>query len=157
MAAALTAAIAGPAASFEIGVGLGADDLTGGDALAPGGFVELRAAPLLGFGALGLGATAIVEGDVDGDVFGGAGPLVVWTPFEGGLRVEGGVAFGGYRAGDSGNDLGAGYAFRSSIGASYPLDARLRLGAVFAHKSNAGFADDNPGVESLYLTIGYAF
>jgi hypothetical protein len=152
-----TTVMAAPAAGFEVVLGLGADDVSRGDGVATSGFVELRTATLLRLGPVDVGIVGVVEGDVDGDLFAGAGPFAIWAPFGEGLRLEGGVSFGGYREGDSGTDLGSGYAFRSAIGASYPLGARLRLGIAFNHKSNAGFADANPGVESAYVTLGYAF
>ena len=36
-------------------------------------------------------------------------------------------------------------------------DGPWRLGAQFAHKSNAGLDEINPGVESLYLMLSRKF
>jgi hypothetical protein len=49
---------------------------------------------------------------------------------------------------DGGIGLGWHLEFRSSLEVTWPI-GRTRLGAGFAHYSNAGLGDTNPGTESL--------
>jgi hypothetical protein len=64
---------------------------------------------------------------------------------------------GAYSEG-SGNDLGNSVPmFRTQVGASVLLASGWRVGAAMNHKSNAGTASDNPGVETLFLTFGRQF
>ena len=62
-------------------------------------------------------------------------------------------AVGAYSDGD-GKDLGGVLEFRSAISLAWRFDDRSRLGVEFAHLSNAGIYDDNPGTETL--TINYS-
>jgi hypothetical protein len=67
-------------------------------------------------------------------------------------NVNVGLAAGGYVRG-GGKDLGRGVEFRSAIDVSYLLRPDLRLGLAFAHLSNSGLSDHNPGVEALTFTV----
>ncbi len=57
-------------------------------------------------------------------------------------------AIGLYEKG-AGKDLGNHLEFRSQVEISYFIKKGLRVGMNFNHISNGGFADYNPGVESL--------
>jgi lipid A 3-O-deacylase len=63
---------------------------------------------------------------------------------------------GGYAIGD-GDDLGSDVQFRSRLGIRRPIRPLWRLGLAIEHKSNGGIGDINPGVETLYITLGRAF
>ena len=52
-----------------------------------------------------------------------------------------------------GHDLGLPLEFRSRIGLSRRVAERWRLGLAFEHKSNGGVGDDNPGVETVFVTL----
>lgn len=67
-------------------------------------------------------------------------------------NVNLGFAAGGYVRG-GGKQLGRGLEFRSAIDVSYRVRPSLRLGLALAHLSNAGLSDQNPGVETLTLTM----
>jgi hypothetical protein len=56
-----------------------------------------------------------------------------------------------------GRDLGGPVIFRSRIGVSRLLHERVRIGLQFEHKSNAGLDDGNPGVETLFVSLGASF
>lgn len=56
---------------------------------------------------------------------------------------------GYYEYGDDGKDLDNALEFKSQIGLSYELACKHRVGMSFAHISNAGLGDRNPGVEIL--------
>lgn len=53
--------------------------------------------------------------------------------------------------------LGSELEFRSSIEISRLLGGRFRVGLQLYHLSNAGFAEKNPGSESLVLTLSAPF
>ena len=59
-------------------------------------------------------------------------------------------AVGAYSDGD-GTDLGGWLEFRSAAELAWRFDDRSRLGLEFAHLSNAGIYDVNPGTETLTL------
>ncbi|MDR3440316.1 acyloxyacyl hydrolase [Telmatospirillum sp.] len=58
---------------------------------------------------------------------------------------------GGYHRG-GGEDLGNTFQFRLSLTVSHELDNRSRLGVQFAHISNAGISDINPGDNELLVS-----
>jgi lipid A 3-O-deacylase len=147
--------VAAPAPAAELVLSLGIDDVLRDNKTAGLG-LEYRAAPrwTLGRAALGFGVAG--EVDADGDLWGGAG-LVLTAPLAGSWRLDASVMPGAYSRG-SGNDLGRTVpVFRSQIGASVALSPDWRAGVAFNHKSNAGTASDNPGVETLFLTLGRRF
>jgi len=72
---------------------------------------------------------------------------VVITPLAG---------FGGYDRNGS-KDLGGVFQFRLSLSAAYEFHNGHRLGAKFAHLSNAFLHDINPGEEEVLLTYSIPF
>ena len=60
------------------------------------------------------------------------------------------LAAGAYRQG-GGQDLGQALEFRTGIEVAYQFEDSSRLGAQLLHISNAGMADENPGMEALQL------
>jgi len=151
---AAAAALAAPAAAFEIVVAAGLDGLRGPGAAAAA--VEARSDALRAWRRGALLFRAAVETDGDGDLWGGAGP-VLFPPLGAIWRVEASVMLGAYRDG-GGNDLGAGVPiFRSMLGLSRALAPGWRLGASISHKSNAGTAARNPGVETLLVGVTRSF
>ena len=65
-------------------------------------------------------------------------------------------AAGLYEDGD-GKDLGHVVEFRSGVELAYRLDDRARIGIAFHHISNASLDDNNPGTETLVLTLAVPF
>jgi lipid A 3-O-deacylase len=61
------------------------------------------------------------------------------------------AAVGGYHKGGS-EDLGGTIQFRLSANLAYEFDNQTRLGVQFAHISNAGIHNFNPGDNELLLT-----
>ncbi|MEE8189219.1 MAG: acyloxyacyl hydrolase [Kiloniellales bacterium] len=90
-----------------------------------------------------------IEATSDGAVWGGAGVLLD-IYFGRRVVVTGSIGAGGYAEGN-GKDLGHAIEFRSQAEIAYRFDDRSRLGVAFSHLSNAGIADENPGVEVLNL------
>lgn len=62
------------------------------------------------------------------------------------------AAIGGYSRGSS-KDLGGGFQFRLGAELAYRFDNDIRLGVGFAHISNAGIHDENPGENELMVTL----
>lgn len=155
-AAALCALLAAaPAAASEFVLGVGVDDAfrSGSAAVA----AEFRATPRWQLGQADLGLGMAVELDADGDLWGGAG-LVLIAPIVPDWRFEASLMGGGYAQGSGGTDLGASFPiFRTQIGVSYLMASGWRVGAAINHKSNAGTASDNPGADTVLLTFGRAF
>ena len=128
--------------------GAGVFDLADEDSAA--GRIELRGGKKVWF----LGPAIGLLANTDGGVFGYGGVYAdiaygsfVLTPL---------FALGGYARGD-GPDLGGVFQFRSSIGVSYEFTSKARLGLSFAHISNAGLYDENPGAEEIYVFYSIPF
>jgi lipid A 3-O-deacylase len=135
---------------LEIGIGV-FDALDHSDAETAGvARIELRGGDKLWFIGPALGLLATLDEAVLG--YGGLyadiaiGPVVA-TPM---------LAVGGYAKGE-GKDLGGVLQFRSSITLAYEFQGGIRLGAQFAHTSNAGLEEPNPGEEEVYLTVAWPF
>lgn len=147
-------AAAGPAAAFELAAAVGMDNLRG-DGVADFA-VEARTGPLWSRPRFELALGAAVEAD-DSDLWAGAGP-VVFFPLADRLRLEASVMLGGYGDGDGGNDLGTEFPmFRSQIGLGVEVAEDWWLTLAANHKSNASTAVENPGVESVLLSIAHRF
>ena len=163
LAASLALALAGaPAAAGEIVAGIGYDNVfeaTGqGADEAVAGTLEARTAPLAEFWRIELRLGAAGEIDSDADVYFGAGPVAT-VPVVEGLRFEVSVMPGLFAVGDEEvpQDEGLSGLLRTQFGLSYAVTDRLRVGAMFEHKSNADIFEPNPGNETVFLTLNYRF
>lgn len=128
-------------------LGVGAFDIQGHreSSTTAEGRVEFRYGQKLFF----LGPAVGVLANPQGGVFGYAG---VYTDIAFGrfvLTPLGGV--GAYHRGGS-EDLGGVFQFRISANLAYEFDNHSRLGANFAHISNAGIHNRNPGDNEVLLT-----
>ncbi len=148
---------AAPAVADELVIGLGVDEIRDrGEGAAVSGLIEYRSRPFAELVGVDIGYGFAAEGDADGDLWGGGG-LVAAVPLGAGFRLIGSAMVGIYDEG-SGNDLGRTFPiFRSQIEIDKALGGGWRAGLAFGHKSNAGLGDYNPGVETVYLTIGRTF
>ena len=63
---------------------------------------------------------------------------------------------GYYHDGD-GKDLGYDLQFRSQVELAYQFENKVRLGVSINHISNASLSENNPGTESLALTVAIPF
>ena len=112
---------------------------------APEGRVEFRyGQKFLYFGPL-VGVLANTQGGVFG--YTGFYTEAAWGRFV--LTPVG--AFGFYHRGGS-EDLGGVFQFRTSATLAYEFDGGSRLGASFAHISNAGIHKSNPGDNEVLAT-----
>lgn len=103
----------------------------------------------------GLGPYAALNVNTDGGVFGSGGLFLDLQPFPGFyLRPFGGI--GGYSEG-SARDLGGVFQFETGAAVGYRFENQMETGILFKHISNAGIHDDNPGVNSLMLTVSMPF
>ncbi len=66
------------------------------------------------------------------------------------------LSAGYYDKGD-GKNLGYDLEFYSQLRLEYRLAAGSRVGLGIGHISNAGFGDNNPGAETLYLSYSIAY
>ncbi len=99
----------------------------------------------------GLGPYVALNVNTDGGVFGAGGLFLDLRPAPGVyLRPFGGV--GGYSEGGSRN-LGGVFQFEIGAGAGYRFDNQMETGILFKHISNANLNDQNPGVNSIMLTV----
>jgi lipid A 3-O-deacylase len=154
--AALALVAATGAAAGELVLGLGADDALQWRDGAVGLAVEYRFDPRWTLGPAALGFGIAGEADTDEDFWLGGG-VVLTAPITGRWRVQASVMPGVYGHG-IGHDLGASAPmFRSQLGASAEIAPGWRLGVALNHKSNAGTAEENPGVETLLVTLGRSF
>lgn len=148
---------AGPGRAFELQLGLGHDGLPfrqGRDGF--GAALTVTSAPLARLGPVDIQVGGAVEMDDRADVWVGLGPAFAWS-FTPRWRLMASLMAGGYAYGD-GHDLGSELQFKTALGASRSLgDGPWRAGVSVEHKSNAGLADRNPGVESIFLTVSREF
>jgi lipid A 3-O-deacylase len=112
------------------------------------GHIELRYGRKLFY----LGPALGFLGDTRGGFFGYGGFYsdVALGPFV----LTGLAGAGGYDRGSSADsiDLGGTFEFRLSADLAYEFDDESRFGVQFAHISNAGLHDRNPGENELLLT-----
>jgi len=156
LALALLASSSALAAEDRVVLGLGAFDGIEFDDGSAEARVEYRSGAALGeglnlswFEGIAPLTGFLVNGD--GGVFGYGGlyadlrltDRVVFTPMGG---------IGGYASGD-GKDLGGVFQFIVGSELAYEFENRARLGLYVTHLSNAGIHDDNPGTESVLLTV----
>jgi lipid A 3-O-deacylase len=66
------------------------------------------------------------------------------------------VSAGYYHRG-AGKDLGHDLEFYSQLRLSYALSANSAVGVAFAHISNAGLGDENPGANTAYVSYSANF
>jgi len=88
----------------------------------------------------------------DGSLY-GYGGLFVDLDLTDRFVVRPSLAVGAYSEG-SGKDLGGTLEFRTAIELAWRFENLSRLGVEFAHVSNAGIHDYNPGMETL--TVNYS-
>lgn len=100
------------------------------------------------------GFGAGLETDADGDIWLGAG-LHAQRDL-GAVRLSLSVMPGLYEEGKVQTDLGGTVAIRSRIGLSVPAGAG-HIGISYAHISNGGLYDDNPGKNAAYVTYGLRY
>jgi hypothetical protein len=153
--AGIVALCADATAAGELAFGLGAQTDGRGESLTA--TAEWRGEPVwrpvAGFAARPAAAGEIEAG---GDLWAGVGAHLAYAVAER-LRLEGSFMPGLYREGPDGDDLGHVVEFRSQIGVSWLAVAGVRVGIAFEHKSNAGLAERNPGINTLLATVALAY
>jgi len=160
-AAALIAALLllrAPVAAGEIVLGAGIDDLYWRDSVAASFLLEYRADPAWTLGPASLAPGGAMEADRDGDFWAGGGAVGRLPLGDGRWRVTASGMIGAYRQGNDGTELGRSVPiFRAQLELSRMVAADWRAGIAWSHKSNAYTRSPNPGVETLYFTIGRTF
>ncbi len=133
---------------FDIGAGVFNSGEGGEASLA--GKVEVRIGKKLFFVGPALGIVA----NTDGGLMGYGGIYVDLSYRRVVLTTV--LSLGGYHQGDS-VDLGGIFQFREEFTLSYQFDNGSRLGVVWAHISNAGTHDNNPGENEVLVTYAIPF
>jgi hypothetical protein len=127
-----------------VGIGAGAFNIQGHTQSSPSGELNLEIRG--GKKWWNIGPVGGVVANADGGIYGYAGGYAditfdhfVVTPL---------AAVGAYSRGGS-QDLGGVFQFRLALEAAYQFDSGSRAGVEFAHISNAGIDDRNPGENEL--------
>src|SRR5690606_823291 len=87
----------------------------------------------------------------EGTTFASVG-LLYTLAFSNGIRLSGGWAPSFYDQQGGGRDLGNNFNFYSFAEAGYAFKNDHVVSVRFGHLSNCGFADKNPGTETLQLS-----
>ena len=144
----------------QLTLGLGAFDAFDHDELSAEGLAEYRFGARMfedNFGPRfqGLGPMVGIRVNTDRGVTGYGSLFTDICPFERWyLWPSAGIA--GYSEGDS-RDLGGVFQFHLGLAAGYRVTERTRIGIAYQHVSNADIHDRNPGADSLFLTVTFAF
>jgi lipid A 3-O-deacylase len=101
-----------------------------------------------------LGANASVS--AEGDVFIGGGMWTRWK-WDSGWFIDTSLMPGLFEEGTSGNYLGSTFIIRSQWSVGYNFGNGRAVSAAVSHKSNAGLADENPGMNTYSIRYHFEF
>jgi hypothetical protein len=150
-------AVAAPSVAQELIVGAGQtqffDELSTDSALVS---LEYRHSPFYERGRIDVAWGAVAAAHFSGDFFLGGG-LSARYALNPSWFIEASVMPGAFRENDDANDLGSAFEIRSLIALGYTLKSGNRISVGLSHKSNAGTAESNPGVNTLSARWHYAF
>jgi len=144
--------------SGQLTLGLGAFDAFDTDELSAEGLAEYRFGKRMfedNFGPRfqGLGPMVGIRANTDGGVTGYGSIFADIRPYDRWyIWPSAGIA--GYSEDDS-RDLGGVFQFHLGVAAGYRLTERTRIGIAYQHVSNASIHDQNPGADSLFLTVTF--
>lgn len=142
-----------PAAAGDLVLGLGYADFNDPAAVAT---LEVHSRPYWRFAGADWSIAGAISDDDAGDFFIGVGPAGLWQ-----LRdhwfFEASVMPGYFSEGDDANDLGSEFEIRSLLGIGRKVSEGLSLSLAVSHKSNAGTAERNPGVDELSVRLRRSF
>ncbi|KIC36864.1 MULTISPECIES: acyloxyacyl hydrolase [unclassified Leisingera] len=151
LAAAVSAAMAAPAAAQEVTLGLGYSDYHRETAENGALFAaEYLHTPFYEKGRMSArfgGTLQVVE---TGDVFAGIG-ISGLIDLNNNWFIETSVMPGAYHESSPENDLGSAFEIRSLLAVGKRFQNGKAVSLAISHKSNASTADENPGVNSLTL------
>lgn len=118
--------------------------------------LEYSSDPFLTNGRFSLGWGGAVVVHDTGDIFVGVG-LAGQYDLNPRWFVEGSVLPGAFVDNLAINNLGSTFEIRSTLGLGYRLDSGDAISVALTHKSNAGTAPINPGVNSVMLRWRHRF
>lgn len=151
LAAAVSAAMALPAAAQEVALGLGYSDYHRETADDGAVFtLDYLHAPFHERGRLSARFGAALEVQDAGDIFAGVGISGV-IDLNNDWFIETSVMPGAYHESSPENDLGSTFEIRSLLAVGKRFQNGKAVSLAISHKSNASTADENPGVNSLTL------
>jgi hypothetical protein len=117
---------------------------------------EVQFAPFADWRGIEFSVAAAADLHDSGTYWVGAGVAAV-RPFGEGWFVEASLMPGFFEPRLSSQGLGADLEFRSLLGVGRRISDQLSLSLAVSHKSNAGTAPDNPGVNLVRLRLRYSF
>ena len=112
--------------------------------------LEYHREPFYTRGRWDVGTAFALAAHASGDVFAGIG-LAGLYQLDSGWFLEASVVPGLYIESTLENDLGSAFEIRSLLGVGFTLNSGGRMSLAITHKSNAGTADFNPGVNSAQV------
>ena len=104
-----------------------------------------------------LGGSINTEGDTSQGYFGLSWTADIYEHFFLEFSFGGSVHDGNLEETPKRNGLGCRLLFRESISAGVIFDGHHNLSLMYDHISNAGFCDDNDGLDTLGIRYGYRF
>ncbi len=118
--------------------------------------LELHSDPFFTKGRLSASYMGVITAHSSGDMFAGVGLSALYE-LNGNWFLEGSVAPGLFAESGAIHDLGSAFEIRSLLGVGYALGSGDRISLALTHKSNAGTASHNPGVNSVLLRYRHSF
>ncbi|MDZ4095242.1 MAG: acyloxyacyl hydrolase [Paracoccaceae bacterium] len=150
--------VAIPAHAADWVIGVGATDFSRNDAHDEALLeLEVHAAPFAQWHNVAFNLAGGIVTHSNGDLWLGAGIAALATLGTSRWFLEASVMPGVYTESQGTNDLGSTVEFRSLIGLGYRFDNDFSVSLAATHKSNAGFGNDNPGVNALSLRFRRSF
>ena len=153
----VVAGLAAPVSAQEWVVGLGYQDFSNSAGSDSGALAIEVHAPFKQFGPTTISAAGAVTATGEGDVWVGVGVSGLAPLRDSSWFLEGSLMGGFYEEGTPENDLGGNILFRTLVGVGYVFDAGFSMSLGFAHTSNAGLDDRNPGANALMLRYRRSF
>lgn len=117
---------------------------------------EVHLDPFASWRGAELSFAAAADVHDSGTYWVGAGVSAI-RPFGDGWFVEASLMPGYFDPSRDRQDLGSALEFRSLLGVGRRLSDRASISLAVSHKSNAGTADENPGVNLVRLRFRYSF
>jgi hypothetical protein len=117
---------------------------------------EYHLAPFYTRGPFDLGFAGVLDVNMGGDIFTGAGLAGVYE-LNDRWYLEGSVMPGAFHESISLNDLGGTFQIRSLMGVGYTLDSGSSLSLALVHTSNASTASKNPGLNVAMVRLRHQF
>jgi len=149
--------LASPAAATDLVFGFGTTVDSGpGSSESSIIQLELHSDPIWHLGRADLALAGAIDLHDNGEYWAGGGLAALW-PMPKRYFIEASVMPGYFGGNNSQADLGSHFEIRSLLGFGRQINDRLSLSLAVTHKSNAGTANSNPGVNMIELRTRWRF